>query len=205
MTLILPKFPGLTFPRDISFGNFNTDVETSVGGIDNFYINQTNPKRRYTLNIEGLDRTGNNAVLINSSLQILQSFFQQCQGRGLSFQYCDDDDSVASASSFGIGDGVSTVFQLIRSSFGFAENVHAPTGVPSIYSNGTRLTPTTDYTISSTGKVTFTVAPAGAAVLTWTGTYNWWCNWDSDSLDVSEYFAGWFEAQKLTFTTRIFA
>lgn len=205
MTLILPAFPGITWPRDITWGNFDTTVQKSVSGkIAGSYPNIINPTRRYTISISGLDSSGNIPALTNNSLQALVALFFQCYGRALPFQYTDPEDTIATTQQFGTGDGASVAFQLTRTSSGFVESVFAPLAAPSIYVNGVLKTLTTDYTISNTGKVTFVVAPPLGQPITWTGTYAWWCHWDSDSLDTSEFLSNIHEAQKLSFTTRVF-
>jgi len=59
---------------------------------------------------------------------------------------------------------------------------YMPTPSPAIYVGGVRKTVTTDYTIGSTGIVTFGSAPTTAAVLTWTGHYYRRVRFDSDSM-----------------------
>lgn len=49
--------------------------------------------------------------------------------------------------------------------------VYALSGSPSIYVAGVLKTVGTDYTLSTTGLVTFTVAPASGAALTWSGSF----------------------------------
>jgi len=206
MALILPTMPGITWPRDVSFGMFDTGIQTSVSGKVTTYANKINPTHRYTINISGLDSTGNNAGLGNNSLNTLQGFFSQCYGRLLPFQYNDaDDTSSAIQQNFGTGDGVTKAFQLVRLRGGFVEQVFAPTGTPLIYKGGVLQTVTTNYTIDlNLGIVTFVVAPGNATAVTWTGTYNWWCRFDADTLDTSNFMSGYYEAQKLSFTTVLF-
>lgn len=68
---------------------------------------------------------------------------------------------------FGTGDGTGVGAQLVDTA-----GMTVPTGftVTSIKKNGTALTVTTDYTIDAAGMVTFVVAPASGALLTWDGT-----------------------------------
>lgn len=51
------------------------------------------------------------------------------------------------------------------------EPIYDPAPGPLIYINGTLKTLTTDYSVGSTGLITFVSAPASNAVLTWTGNY----------------------------------
>lgn len=204
MVLVLPTLPGITWPVDKSVGQFDTTVQTSVSGKENRHINRIQPRYTYTIQIAALDSNGTNAGLIYNSLQTLVGFFNQCYGKALSFQYIDPDDYSISSQPFGVGDGATTAFQLCRTLGGFTDNVFAPTGVPKIYSNGALLTAGTNYTINSlTGVVTFTSAPSLGASLTWTGTYVWWCAWDNDALDLSNFASGLYEMKKASFSTKV--
>lgn len=61
------------------------------------------------------------------------------------------------------------------------------------------------YTVdANTGVVTFGSAPASGAALVWTGNFSWWCNWDDDSLALSNLMSSLWEGQKISFTTRVF-
>jgi len=82
------------------------------------------------------------------------------------------------------GDGSSTQFQLARSIGGLGWDViQNLNGSPSIYVNGSLKTPVTDYSVSSTGVVTFTSAPASGATLTWSGDFYFLCRFTEDTLD----------------------
>ena len=56
-------------------------------------------------------------------------------------------------------------------------------GTPVIKVNGTVTTPAS---ISSSGLVTFSSAPANAAVITWTGNYYFRVRFDSDTIDFQQ-------------------
>lgn len=204
MTLVLPTLPGITWPVDKSVGQFDTTVQVSVSGKESRHINRVQPRYTCTIQIAGLDSNGSNAGLIYNSLQTLVGFYNQCYGRALLFQYSDPDDGSVTNQPFGIGDGTSTSFQLCRTVGGFTDNVFAPTGSPKIYSNGTLLTPGSNYSINmATGIVTLTSAPLTGTSLTWTGTYAWWCAWDNDALDISNFASGLYEMKKASFSTKI--
>lgn len=97
-----------------------------------------------------------------------------------------------------------TTVQLCRTLGGFTDNVFAPTGTPKIYSNGSLLTAGTNYSINTlTGLISFVVAPAIGVSLTWSGTYAWWCAWDNDALDVSNFSSGLYEVKKISFSTKV--
>lgn len=204
MVLVLPTLPGITWPVDKSVGQFDTTVQTSVSGKENRHINRIQPRYTYTIQIAALDSNGTNAGLIYNSLQTLVGFFNQCYGKALAFQYVDPDDNSISSQPFGVGDGTTTAFQLCRTLGGFTDNVFSPIGAPKIYSNGALLTAGTNYTLNSvTGVVTFTGAPSLGSSLTWTGTYAWWCAWDDDALDLSNFASGLYEMKKASFSTKV--
>lgn len=204
MVLVLPTLPGITWPVDKSVGQFDTTVQTSVSGKENRHINRIQPRYTYTIQISGLDSNASNAGLIYNSLQTLIGFYNQCYGRALLFQYSDPDDGIVTNQPFGIGDGATTTFQLCRTLGGFTDNVFAPTGNPKIYANGSLLTSGTQYSINVlTGVVTFTTAPSNGVSLTWSGSYAWWCAWDNDALDVSNFSSGLYEVKKISFSTKI--
>jgi len=60
------------------------------------------------------------------SLQSLMGLFLQCQGQYGTFAYMDPTDYLVTSQGFGIGDGVTTSFQLSRSLGDFLEPVVAP-------------------------------------------------------------------------------
>jgi hypothetical protein len=68
---------------------------------------------------------------------------------------------------------------------------------PLIYIGGVLKTTPTDYSIGSTGLVTFTSPPASAAVLTWTGTYYRRVRFEEQSLSAERIFSGLWEANSI--------
>lgn len=73
-------------------------------------------------------------VTNNEFKQLLQ-FFLQRQGSFDSFYLTDPDDNAVTAQQFGVGDGATLPYQLIRTYAGFIEPVYALNGTPSIYRN----------------------------------------------------------------------
>lgn len=68
---------------------------------------------------------------------------------------------------------------------------------PRVYLNGALQT--SNYSISSTGLVTFTTPPANAAVLTWSGSYYYRCRFLQDSMEFNKFLSGLWEAKKVEF------
>jgi uncharacterized protein (TIGR02217 family) len=193
--MTLPTFPtliGLTFPYKVT-PMWSTIHQLSVSGKDSAVQLWTYPRRKYELSYDML-----RSDVVNVELQTLIGFFNKVGGSAKAFHFTDPDDSSVTAQPLGVGDGVTTAFQLVRSFGGFTEPVFGPSGTPTVYVNGT---PTTLLTISATGLVTFTTAPAAAAVLTWTGTYDWLCRFDDDSNDFEKFMSQLWQLGKITFTT----
>jgi uncharacterized protein (TIGR02217 family) len=77
-----------------------------------------------------------------------------------------------------VGDGSSTQFQLART-IGQGVDILQNVSLTQVNVNGT---PTSAYSVSSTGVVTFTTAPAAAATITWAGSFQYLCLFDADTL-----------------------
>lgn len=137
--------------------------------------------------------------LANNELKQLVGFFLARNGSFDSFLFQNPDDESVTASQFGVGNGSQVYYQLTRSYGGFVEPVMNINGAPSIYLNGVLKTLTTDYVISSTGLVTFVVAPGAGAVITWTGNYYWRVRFLHDSADFSQFLKNLWELKKLEF------
>lgn len=125
----------------------------------------------------------------------LGGFFKLQKGKWDWFYFNDINDNAVVGQSFGTGDGTTTAFQLVRSLGGFTEPVENVTGTPSVYKDG--VLQSSGYTIGSTGIVTFSAAPAAAAVLTWTGSFYWRVRFDQDEAEFVENMSQFFDLKKL--------
>src|SRR5208282_997955 len=118
------------------------------------------------------------------------------------FAFNDVNDNSVTGQIFGVGNGVTTTFQLIRSLYSFGEPVYLlqgfPSTFPSIYVNGTQ---TFSWGLSSTGLVTFTAPPVLGATLTWTGSYYWPCRFDEDEATFSNFYQNLWRLKSLKFST----
>jgi uncharacterized protein (TIGR02217 family) len=84
------------------------------------------------------------------------------------------------------GDGASTKFQLARLIGGSGVDViQNLNGSITVKVNGSTVVPAS---VSSTGVVTFTAAPASFANLTWSGSFYFLCRLDADTLDSTRSF-----------------
>jgi uncharacterized protein (TIGR02217 family) len=105
---------------------------------------------------------------------------------------CMLDVTAASATPMATtGNGVSKSFQLARTIGGVTganDVIQNVTGTPVIKVNGTTMTLYTQYSISSTGVVTFGTAPANGATLTWSGSFQYLCRFAEDTVDMVRTF-----------------
>jgi hypothetical protein len=69
-----------------------------------------------------------------------------------------------------------------------------PVGSPAV-------TTVTDYSVSSLGLVTFANAPAAAAILTWTGNYNWLVRFADDNVDFSSFASQFWSTGSIKLTS----
>lgn len=199
MTLrLFPDLPGLTYPVKKT-PTWSTEVQTTVSGKHTALGRWSYPTYAIELGYEFL-RT----ATAWREYQDLLAFYNLCGGRASMFRFNDPDDNAVTAQGFGAGDGVTTAFQLVRSfsglSFSWADPVFYPV-TAAIYVSGVLKTLGADYTISTTGLVTFTTPPAAGAALTWTGTFNWLCRFDEDSSTFEKFTVNLWNLQTLKFTT----
>jgi uncharacterized protein (TIGR02217 family) len=121
------------------------------------------------------------------------SLFRAHFGSVYPFRFRDWSDYVATNEVFGTGDGTKAAFQLTmtydpqlillgtQGSFFYVRSITLLASTPVIKINNVI---TTAYTISSSGLVTFTTAPAAGQQLTWSGEFDVPCRFDTDTLPV---------------------
>lgn len=199
---ILPSFRFFVYPVKRS-PLWKTMHQEAVSGMDNPIPLWSFNRWQYELGIELLVSTSvafQNALAIE--WQALNAFYNQLNGSFGVFQFTDPDDGSVTNQVFGTGDGTTTAFPLIRTmtgagGFQWSEPVFAPT-ITNVKINGA---PTVLYTLGTQGLVTFNSPPAAASSLTWTGTFNWLCRFDDDTMEFSKFMNGLWEVKSLKFTT----
>ncbi len=192
---VYPTLPGLMFPVE-RVPKFKTLVKSTPSGREYRGAQMTSPLYTYNLQYEFLRDTSS-----IQELRTLVGFFNARQGSFDTFLFSDPDDSSVTAQLFGTGDGATTQFQLLRSYGGNVEPVYDLNGAPTIYVNGVARTAGTDYTINSTGGVTFTVAPGATLPVTWSGAFYWRVRFNTDDMTVSKFMNQLWEAQKVSLIT----
>jgi uncharacterized protein (TIGR02217 family) len=149
-----------------------------------------------------MDKITGNEAIPASVIALFLGTFMTCQGANQLFLFTDPQDNAVAltagvmlnvtpgaASPMGVaGDGVSTQFQLARTVGGAKDIVQNLNGAAVIKVNGVTLTNITDYSISSTGVVTFVSAPANAATLQWSGSFYFLCRFSDDTVDATRVF-----------------
>lgn len=191
--LIFPALPGLTC-NVVRTPQWNTVIKRSASQREFRGQMATLPRWKYQLTYDVLRSGGN-----YSELQQLVGLFNRCGGSFDTFLYSDPDDSSVTDQVIGVGDGIATKFQLVRTYGGFVEPVFDLNGTQTIKLGGIPLG--SGYSIDSKGMVTFSGAPANGVVVTWSGAYYWRCRFEQDSLDFSQFMRQLWEAKKVSFIT----
>jgi uncharacterized protein (TIGR02217 family) len=196
---VYPVLPGLTWPVKRT-PIFSTKISTTPSGREFAQARMTYPRYRYGLTYEFLRSEA--AYL---QFQTLFGFYGQRLGMYDSFLFRDEDDRAVTAQGFGTGDGTTVAFQLVRALGGHTVPVWAvdsSAGAPTIFVAGVPKTAGADYTLSATGLVTFTTAPAAAAALTWTGAYYWRCRFEMDEMPLDQFMRHFWKTGEVRFITR---
>ena len=186
---VLPSLPGVTWSKGKQ-PQWSTKIQQAVSGREVRAAFRVAPLYKFSLTYEVLRE-----LVPFSEIQSLIGFFNLRQGSFDSFLYTDPSDNAVTAQSFGVGDGVQTVFSLTRSYGGHAEYVANLNGAPSIFKSGVL---TSAYTIND-GIVTFNPAPLAASALTWTGSYYYRARFMSDTLDFDNIMSKLWALKKLEF------
>ena len=179
MTLpTFPSLPGIAWPVVRSMSARSTRQE-SASGKRIVLPWRSVPRYTWELSYEFLrSALWTDANGSYSELETLTAFYLAQVMSGGAFAYTDDEDSTVTTQGFGAGDGTTLAFQLVRARGGFTEPVYLPT-ITGLTVGGVAKVAGTDFTLGSTGIVTFTVAPTGGAALQWTGTFAWLCRFDT--------------------------
>ena len=120
--------------------------------------------------------------------QRLVGFFNLRSGAFDTFLFDDTTDNTVLTHLFGVGDGVTTTFQLIRSLGGFVEPIENVNGAAHIFVGGALQHEGIHYTRSPTGVITFFGPPVAGTNLEWSGHFYYRCRFLDDQLDDMENF-----------------
>jgi uncharacterized protein (TIGR02217 family) len=197
--LVFPTLPGIEFPVQRA-PLWKTSIKEAMNGREYRLAFFSNPRYQYRVSFEALRNT---ALL--QEIQQLIGLFNAVYGSWDTFLWADDTDYAVTAQPFGVGDGVTKSFQLVRTFGNFVEPVYDLQNTPSIYINAVLKANGVDYTLNSLlnggGLVTFTTAPAAGTTLSWTGSYYWRCRFLKDSMDFEEFLNDLWQAKQVEFIT----
>lgn len=197
-TAVLPSLAGLGIDIERT-PVFDTIIQQNTSGKEVRIPNQEYPRWRWNIMFNVL-RSANGYT----ELQQLVGFFNARKGRFDTFLFTDADDNSVTLQNIGVGNGVQTIFQLVRSFGGFTEPVLAPNVVAEVYVNGVLKTVTTDYTISNWGSstpgvITFVVAPPAGQAITVTYTYYWPVRMENDEQTFAMFLSRYYRTESFTF------
>ena len=181
----MTSFHEVQFPPDISYGaaggpGYSTSVVATVSGHEKRNANWAEARGKWNV-AHGLKRRDQVATLI--------AFFRARKGRAHGFRFKDWTDFQAFAQALGSGDGQTTTFQLVKhyASGGIVETrtVTKPVdGTVKIYLDGAEQT--SGWSVdTTTGIVTFTVAPANAIAVTADFEFDVPARFDTDQMEIT--------------------
>jgi len=214
--LIFPALAGVSVEMSKT-PIWNTTVHESVSGCSVALSSMTYPKYRYRLSFEVL-RSGSEA-----ELQQLVGFYNRHGGRADTWLFFDEEDCTVVDQQFGVGDGVTTDFYLVRDFGGFVEPVTdiktlgslTAGGVP-MYSDlssapaeslsldflaGVYQVWVNDYAYAGGGRIQFSTAPAAGVPLVWSGEYYRRCRFTDDEMDLERFLYRLWKAKAIEFET----
>lgn len=158
---------------------FQTNVQTLANGQESRNADWAICRHKYTAPFESID---------DEAYAAIKTVFLLCRGRCHSFLHKDWGDYQATNEPFGTGDGATKSFQLKKTSTlagtsaTYERTITKPVAGIKVYVDGVLTGAAVDTT---TGQVTFAVAPAAGSVLTWTGEFRVHVRFDTDYLPFS--------------------
>jgi len=188
---VFPTLPGLTW-NVVRALEFHTRVQKAVSGREVRLAFMSSPMYTFKLSYSVLRQD-----TAYNEMKTLAGFFLARLGSFDSFLYLDPTDNTATNAAFGVGDGSTTQFQLIRP-YGapgnvLNEQVQNPLPPLTIKVGGSTVTGWTQ----SNGLVTFNTAPANGAALTWSGQFYYRVRFKEDVSEFNQFLANMFELKKL--------
>jgi uncharacterized protein (TIGR02217 family) len=173
------SFLNSPFPLELSAIDSNDTWDNTIialgGGGESRNINWSDSKRIFDAKTA--------ASLTIPNLNLIRKHFNSMRGSGFSFPLRDRSLFQAATEAFGVGDGVTTQFQLSindgNSSNAYNREIFlAESGTISVFDNATPVVEgagagkfTVPYSGATAGLVTFGTAPVAGHVLTWSGNF----------------------------------
>lgn len=158
---------------------FKTNKQDIANGSESRNADWAVCRHKYTAPFDSID---------DDAYAAIKTVFLLCRGMCHTFLHKDWGDFEATNEPFGVGDGVTKTFQLKKTSTmpgtgaTYERTITKPVAGMQVFANGVLTGAAVDTT---TGIVTFAVAPANGAVLTWTGEFRVHVRFDTDYLPFS--------------------
>ncbi len=173
---------------------FSTLIQRAASGKESRASMWAYPLWTFSLSYEVLP-----AGSVGTDFNTLLGFFLNRRGAFDSFLFQDPDDHLVENQTFGLGDGVTQSYQLVRSFGGFVEPVAAVKEVTEVRADGVLLSALTDYTVDSAGMVTLSAPLAGGKILSWSGSFYYRCRFLQDEAEFEQFLKDLWELRKLQF------
>jgi uncharacterized protein (TIGR02217 family) len=188
---MLPFLETPRFPENISYGSsggpgFKTFIFEGHTGIEARSIEWSIARARYNVSYGIRDK---------DDMDDVRAFFYATRGRAIGFRYKDWGDYQLEDEQIGIGDGVQSVFPIIKTyqplggALSYVRRIFKPVADTVVVKvSGTPQTLTTHYTLNSaTGVITFTSGnfPADTAPVTVDCEFDVPVRFDTDNFDAS--------------------
>lgn len=159
---------------------FKTAIEFLENGDENRNADWIEARHAYTAPFMNIGK---------DAYREIKQMFLSCHGMLNVFRFVDELDNEADDEQFGTGNGVTDLFQLNKVSttdgVSYTRNVYAirlGTTI-TVTVNGT---PTTAFTVNNrTGQILFDSPPANGAVLRWSGFFDIWVRFATDTIPFS--------------------
>lgn len=199
-TTVLPALPGLTYPLTRTMLWSNTTQE-ALSGKQTRVANWSYPRWEWEISYSVLRTWAGTA-----EFQQLVNFILERQGSFDTWLYEDTDDNTVTAQPLGLGDGVTTTFQLVRAFGGvggFVEPIYAPNQVSAVYAAGVAQASNTwsvqGWESAAPGLLTFTAPPAAGAEITADFTFYFPVHFKDDTAALQKFMDQRYKADKLAF------
>lgn len=194
---ILPTFQGWSYDKTIT-PVWETQIYTSSSGRETRIQKWKSPRYKISIKFNFLtDNSMQSVSLDKGDVERLKGFFNTLAGAFDDFLYLDDTENYVENQSFGVGDGQTTIFQLVRSLPYYAEAVTGINEKPQIFVNGEEA----ECEVDAYGVVTFAEPPEADATLTWTGNYYFRVRFEDDELDLSRTWQSLWENAEIKLIT----
>ena len=187
---IFPTFQGWSWEKTKTPLHSTTIYENS-SGLETRKQNWSYPKYKIELKYNFLTDNSINSVSLNKGdLETLQGFYNSVGGAFDDFLFLDDVENSVTNQAFGVGDGITKQFQLVRSLPNAVEPVRGIIDVPVIKINGVA---TTAFTFDNYGLINFAAPLASGVIPTFSGKFYFRVRFQEDSIELTRTWEGLWE------------